>query len=60
MISNNNFNVAKLRLLTLKLDKRISNNHSEQLAVIDRAIGDAARTVARVRELGRTRERASK
>lgn len=52
---NNHLNVVKLRLSALQLDDEISIQQSAQLAVIDRAIEDAARTVARVRDLGKTR-----
>lgn len=56
---NNSLHLVKLRLTALKLDKAISQSHWEKLAIIDSAIEDAARTVARVAELGRTREPAS-
>jgi len=53
---NNTLNVVRLRLFALKLDENVLSNHSELLEVIDRAIADAARTVSRVRELGRSQE----
>jgi signal transduction histidine kinase/ActR/RegA family two-component response regulator len=53
---NNNLNILKLRLSALQLDQRNTSDQLEHLAVIERAIEDATRTVARVRELDRTRE----
>jgi signal transduction histidine kinase/CheY-like chemotaxis protein len=50
---NNTLNIIRLRLATLAQDETIRANHAERLQAIDRATEDAARTVARVRELGR-------
>ena len=52
---NNTLNIIKLRLATLAQDENVQANHSARLQAIDRATEDAARTVARVRELGRSR-----
>ncbi len=49
---NNALNIMRLRLAVLSLDKNLASKHSAQLDVIERAIGDAAQTVARVRDLG--------
>jgi signal transduction histidine kinase/CheY-like chemotaxis protein len=54
---NNTLNVIKLRLAALLNDKTLLNNHEIALRTIERAVDDAALTVARVRELGRSRER---
>jgi len=53
---NNTLNIVRLRLAVLSLDKNLADKHSAQLDVIDRAIGDAAQTVARVRDIGAKRE----
>jgi signal transduction histidine kinase/ActR/RegA family two-component response regulator len=53
---NNTLNIVRLRLAVLSLDKNVADKHSAQLDVIDRAIGDAAQTVARVRDIGAKRE----
>jgi signal transduction histidine kinase len=53
---NNTLNIMRLRLAVLSLDRNVADKHAVQLDVIDRAIGDAARTVDRVRELGVKRE----
>ena len=53
---NNTLNVIKLRLATLLSDKAVLNKHEVALRTIERAVADAALTVARVRELGRNRE----
>ncbi|HTY55746.1 MAG TPA: ATP-binding protein [Candidatus Binataceae bacterium] len=50
---NNTLNVIRLRLATLAQDESVQAGHAERLEVMDRAIEDAARTVSRVRELGR-------
>ena len=50
---NNTLNIIRLRLATLAQDETVRTNHGERLQAIDRATEDAARTVARVRELGR-------
>jgi signal transduction histidine kinase/CheY-like chemotaxis protein len=53
---NNTLNVIKLRLTILLSDKAVLNKHEVALRTIERAVADAALTVARVRELGRNRE----
>jgi signal transduction histidine kinase/CheY-like chemotaxis protein len=53
---NNTLNVMKLRLSGLTDDEELLARHGASLQAIDRAINDAAATVARVRELGRGRE----
>jgi signal transduction histidine kinase/CheY-like chemotaxis protein len=53
---NNTLNVIKLRLAALVQDDAIVNKHEAPLRAIERAVDDAALTVARVRELGRNRE----
>jgi signal transduction histidine kinase/ActR/RegA family two-component response regulator len=53
---NNILNVMKLRLIPLMNDQAVVEKHPISLASIERAIDDAALTVARVRELGRVRE----
>ena len=53
---NNILNVIKLRLATLLNDNTVLNEHEVSLRTIERAVEDAALTVARVRELGRSRE----
>ena len=53
---NNILNVMKLRLIPLMNDQAVVEKHPISLASIERAIDDAALTVARVRELGRARE----
>jgi signal transduction histidine kinase/CheY-like chemotaxis protein len=50
---NNTLNVMKLRLALLIDDEAVSAKERLQMEAIDRAIDDAARTVARVRELGK-------
>ena len=54
---NNSLNIMRLRLTVLSRDKHVVERHSALLDAIDRAIGDAARTVDRVRDLGAQRER---
>jgi signal transduction histidine kinase len=53
---NNTLNVMKLRLSSLIDDGEYLEKHGAGLQAIDRAINDAAETVARVRELGMGRE----
>jgi signal transduction histidine kinase/ActR/RegA family two-component response regulator len=53
---NNILNVMKLRLIPLMNDQAVVEKHPISLKSIERAIDDAALTVARVRELGRVRE----
>lgn len=53
---NNTLNVVKLRLSALSQDEAVLAVHQARLAAIDRALEDATRTVARVRELGSARE----
>ena len=53
---NNILNVMKLRLIPLMNDQAVVEKHPISLESIERAIDDAALTVARVRELGRVRE----
>jgi nitrogen-specific signal transduction histidine kinase/ActR/RegA family two-component response regulator len=53
---NNTLNVIKLRLAALLSDDAALQKHEVPLHAIERAVEDAARTVARVRELGRNRE----
>ena len=55
---NNTLNVVKLRLTALSQDEVVRNRHAARLDVLDHAIEDAARTIARVRELGKSREEA--
>jgi signal transduction histidine kinase/CheY-like chemotaxis protein len=52
---NNTLNVIKLRLAAILSDGDLSNKHEVPLRMIERAVEDAALTVARVRELGRDR-----
>lgn len=52
---NNTLNVMKLRLAMLMLDRALPQVQRERLRQIDRAIDDSARTVSRVRDLGRMR-----
>jgi signal transduction histidine kinase/CheY-like chemotaxis protein len=54
---NNTLNVIKLRLAPLLSDNTVLNKHEVALRTIERAVEDAALTVARVREFGRDRER---
>ncbi len=56
---NNTLNVVKLRLDALAQDEAVQSRHAARLRALDRAIEDAARTVARVRELGKDREEIS-
>ena len=49
---NNTLNAMKLRMGPLMEDESVSERHAARLQAIDRGIDDAARTVARVRELG--------
>ena len=51
---NNTLNVMKLRLAALIEDPEVRAHDRPQFEAIDRAIDDAARTVARVRELGKS------
>ncbi len=53
---NNILNVMKLRLIPLMHDQAVVEKHPISLQSIERAIDDAALTVARVRELGSVRE----
>jgi signal transduction histidine kinase/ActR/RegA family two-component response regulator len=53
---NNTLNVVKLRLSALSEDELVKGRHKSRLQALDRAIEDAARTVARVRELGKAGE----
>jgi signal transduction histidine kinase/ActR/RegA family two-component response regulator len=53
---NNILNVMKLRLIPLMHDQEVVEKHPISLQSIERAIDDAALTVARVRELGSVRE----
>jgi signal transduction histidine kinase/CheY-like chemotaxis protein len=53
---NNTLNVIKLRLASLLSDDSVLTMHEVSLRSIERAVEDAALTVARVRELGRSRE----
>ena len=53
---NNTLNVVKLRLDALAQDEAVQSRHAARLRALDRAIEDATRTVARVRELGKARE----
>jgi signal transduction histidine kinase/CheY-like chemotaxis protein len=53
---NNTLNVVKLRLDALAQDDAVKSRHAARLRALDHAIEDAAQTVARVRELGKTRE----
>ena len=54
---NNNLNVMKLRLSALIEDQEFFARHAAGLQAVDLAINDAAAAVARVRELGRSREK---
>jgi signal transduction histidine kinase/CheY-like chemotaxis protein len=56
---NNTLNVIKLRLSALSEDEVVSARHRARLQALDRAIEDAARTVARVRELGQAQDESS-
>jgi signal transduction histidine kinase/CheY-like chemotaxis protein len=56
---NNTLNAMKLRMDALMRDESVLEKHAVQLQAIDRGIDDAARTVARVRELGRSPEQAA-
>ncbi len=56
---NNTLNVVKMRLDALSQDEAVQSRHAARLRALDRAIEDAARTVARVRELGKGREAGS-
>jgi signal transduction histidine kinase/ActR/RegA family two-component response regulator len=56
---NNTLNVVKMRLDALTQDEAVKTRHGARLRALDRAIEDAARTVARVRELGQSREEGS-
>jgi signal transduction histidine kinase/CheY-like chemotaxis protein len=53
---NNTLNVMKLRLAALSRDEIVEGRHAERLRALDRAIDDATRTVARVREFGKSRD----
>lgn len=52
---NNTLNVMKLRLDALCGDEVVQARHADRLQALDRAIDDAAHTVARVREFGKSR-----
>ena len=52
---NNTLNVIRLRFALVVKDQEVVAKHSIQLEVINRAIEDAAQTIARVRELGMRR-----
>ena len=54
---NNTLNVIKLRLAAILNDSDLLGRHELPLRTIERAVEDAALTVARVRELGRERGR---
>jgi signal transduction histidine kinase/CheY-like chemotaxis protein len=56
---NNTLNVIQLRLAALLSDGNLSGKHEVTLRTIERAVEDAALTVARVRELGRARGQSS-
>jgi signal transduction histidine kinase/ActR/RegA family two-component response regulator len=49
---NNTLNVIRLRFALIVQDQDVVAKHGVRLEAIDRAIEDAARTVARVRDLG--------
>lgn len=49
---NNTLNVIRLRFAIISGDRGVSSAHGASLQAINRAIEDAAQTVARVRELG--------
>ena len=51
---NNTLNIMKLRLDVLARDEIVRARHPERLQALARAIDDGARTVARVRDLGRS------
>ena len=53
---NNTLNVVKMRLAALSQDEAVRTRHAARLQALDHAIDDAARTIARVRELGKRRE----
>jgi len=53
---NNTLNVVKLRLTALGQDETVKARHAARMQALERAIDDAARTVARVRELGTARQ----
>jgi signal transduction histidine kinase/CheY-like chemotaxis protein len=53
---NNTLNVVKLRLSMIANDELVAARHTGDLQALERAIEDAARTVARVREFGQSRE----
>ncbi len=53
---NNTLNVVKLRLAALSQDEAVRTRHAARLQALDHAIADAARTITRVRELGKRRE----
>ena len=53
---NNTLNIIKLRLAALLNDNALLQ-HRSAVRTVQRAVDDAALTVARVRELGRSRER---
>ncbi len=52
---NNTLNVIRLRFALVVQDREVVAKHSVRLEAINRAIEDAAQTVARVRELGMRR-----
>jgi len=52
---NNTLNVVKLRLAVLSQDEAVKSRHGSRLQALQGAIEDAARTVARVRDLGKAR-----
>ncbi len=52
---NNTLNILRLRLSALFEDEMVDSRHHARLQAVERALEDAARTVARVRELGQTR-----
>jgi signal transduction histidine kinase/ActR/RegA family two-component response regulator len=52
---NNTLNVIRLRFALVVKDQEVVAKHSIQLEAINRAIEDAAQTIARVRELGMRR-----
>ncbi|MGO9059795.1 MAG: ATP-binding protein [Candidatus Binataceae bacterium] len=53
---NNTLNVVKLRLAALSQDDAVRTRHAARLQALDHAIADAARTITRVRELGKRGE----
>jgi signal transduction histidine kinase/ActR/RegA family two-component response regulator len=53
---NNTLNVVKLRLSIIANDELVSSRHAAGLEALERAIEDAARTIARVRDFGQNRD----